>query len=200
MWKWLIFIGIAVVLLMGAVAWFLTTGKDLPGQATHVEDQPIGATQGNKSVALSPGQKPQAKSAGPGWAVNCKSGARDVGLSCRLSQTVVMKQSGRLLTRVTFLLPTPVQKPQINFQLPLGIRVPAGTTFQIDDNGPQSLRLRTCDRNGCYAETTLSSELLAQLRSGSKLTISFKNLAEKTISVSMSLGGFQEAYAKAKST
>jgi len=40
---------------------------------------------------------------------------------------------------------------------------------------------------------------LAQLRKGSKLVIEFKNLAEKTIKLPLSLGGFDEAYVKAQS-
>jgi len=110
-----------------------------------------------------------------------------------------MKGSGRLLTRVTFLLAAANQEPKLNIQLPLGVLIQAGATIRIDENPPQGLRFRTCDRGGCYAETPLSTALLAQLRKGSKLVIEFKNLAEKTIKLPLSLGGFDEAYAKAQS-
>lgn len=199
MLKWVIVVIIPIVLLIGAVAWFLTIGKDseMPWQAAQVEGQQAGVP-GEKSATLSPDQRPQPKGSGPGWAVNCKSGARDQALNCRLSQTVVMKGSNRLLTRATFVLPTPEQESQINIQLPLGVQVPAGTTISIDDSAPQSLQFRTCDRNGCYAATTLSSAFLAQLRKGGKLNIAFKNLADKTIRLSMSLDGFEQAYVKAQ--
>jgi len=78
------------------------------------------------------------------------------------------------------------------------IKVPAGASIQVDGNTPQNLRFRTCDRGGCYAELALSSTLLAQLRKGSKLTITFKSLAQGTISLPLSLGGFEDAYTKAR--
>jgi len=44
----------------------------------------------------------------------------------------------------------------------------------------------------------VNAEIRRQLRQGSKLTIAFKNLAEKTISLPLSLSGFEEAYTKAQ--
>lgn len=196
MWKWIFFVILPVVLLLGGIAWYVTKDRGLPWQAAQVEEP--SSAQDQESPALKPNQKPQPQTPGPGWAINCRSGAQEKTLSCRLSQRVVMQGSGRLLTQVTFLLPTDTQTPQLAIQLPLGVLVPAGASIQVDANPTQRLRFRTCDRAGCYAEAALSSELLGQLRKGSKLTIAFKNLAEKTISLPLSLGGFEEAYAKAQ--
>jgi invasion protein IalB len=197
MWKWIFFLVLPVVLLIGGVAWYLTKDRGgLPWQAAQVEEP--STPQGQESPTLKPNQRPQPQSPGPGWAINCRSGAQEKTLRCRLSQRVVMQGSGRLLTQVTFFLPTNTQKPQFAIQLPLGVLVPAGASIQIDENPAQRLRFRSCDRGGCYAEAALSPEMLGQLRKGSKLTIAFKNLAEKTISLPLSLGGFEEAYAKAQ--
>jgi len=197
MWKWIFFLFLPVVLLAGGVAWYLTKDRGaLPWQTTQVEEPSTAQEQG--SPTLKPNQKPQPQSPGPGWAINCRSAAQEKKLSCRLSQRVVMKGSGRLLTQVTFFLPTDTQKPQFAIQLPLGVLVPAGASIQVDGNPSQRLRFRSCDRGGCYAEGALSPELLGQLRKGSKLTIGFKNLAEKTISLPLSLSGFEAAYTKAQ--
>ncbi len=196
MWKWIFFVILPVVLLLGGAAWYLTKDRAVPWQAAQVEEP--SPAQDQESPALQPNQKPQPQSPGPGWAINCRSAAQEKALSCRLSQRVVMQGSGQLLTQVTFLLPTDTQTPQLAIQLPLGVLVPAGASIQVDENPAQRLRFRTCDRGGCYAEAALSPELLGQLRKGSKLTIAFKNLAEKTISLPLSLGGFEEAYAKAQ--
>ena len=197
MLKWLLVVIVAVALSVGGIALYLTnSGEGLPWQTAVQEPS---KTDGDKTPTLAPGQSPQPKTTGPAWALNCRSGAQDKALNCRLSQRVVMKGSGRLLAQVTFLLPAAKQKEaQLNIRLPLGVLVSAGTTVQVDGNPPQNLRIRTCDRGGCYARTALSSELLAQLRKGSKLTVAFKNLTEKTISLPLSLGGFAEAYAKAQ--
>ncbi len=200
MWKWLFFV-IPVVVLVGGAAWYLTSDGDggFAWQTAQVE-KPTTPVPKTASPTLRPDQKPKPQKPGPGWAVNCRSGAQDAALNCRLSQTVVMKGSGRLLTRVTFLLAAANQEPKLNIQLPLGVLIQAGATIRIDENPPQGLRFRTCNRGGCYAETPLSPAFLAQLRKGSKLVIEFKNLAEKTIKLPLSLGGFDEAYVKAQST
>jgi invasion protein IalB len=81
-------------------------------------------------------------------------------------------------------------------QLPLGVLLTAGATFQVDDNTAQRLNFRACDRNGCYANAPVTPEMLATLKSGKQLKISFQNLAEKPITVPLSLNGFDDAYAK----
>ena len=136
------------------------------------------------------------KAAGPGWAVNCKSTSKEKGLECRMSQTVVLKQSGQVLTNVTFRIPVDTKQPEIIVQLPLGVLLAAGATFQVDENTPQQLKFKACDRNGCYANSPVTPEVLAILKKGKQLTIGFQNLAEKPITVPLSLDGFGDAYDK----
>jgi len=199
MWKWFFLAIVPLALLSAGAVWYLAKdmGDGLPLQTAEVEDSSA-TNQEKTSPTLAPDQKPRPQSPGPGWALSCKSGARDAGLSCRLSQAVVMKKSGRLLTRVTFLLPAAGQNPKLNIQVPLGVLISAGATIRVDESPPQGLRFSTCNRNGCYAETTLSPTFLASLRKGRQLVIEFKNLAEKTIKLPLSLGGFDEAYTKAQ--
>jgi invasion protein IalB len=78
----------------------------------------------------------------------------------------------------------------------LGVLLAAGATFQVDDNTAQRLNFRACDRNGCYANSSVSPDVLAALRKGTQLKIGFQNLAEKPITVPLSLDGFGEAYEK----
>ncbi len=197
MWKWLLFVILPTVVVAGGIGWYLTTDGASLWQAAEVE-KPSARVPKTSSATLKPDQKPKPRKSGPGWAVNCQSGAKEAALNCRLSQTLVMKKSGRLLTRVTFLLPAGGRNPKLNIQVPLGVLISAGATIRVDENPPQGLRFRTCNRNGCYAETALSPAFLASLRKGRKLVIEFKNLAEKTIKLPLSLGGFDEAYTKAQ--
>jgi invasion protein IalB len=152
--------------------------------------------QPDPSAAPAPATTEPEPAQDPGWAVNCKSEAQETGLDCSLSQTVVLKQSGQVLTKVTFRVPGSANKPEVIIQLPLRLYLPAGATFQVDEGTPQRLTFRACDRSGCYAQSEISSEVLAKLRGGKQLTVSFKNLAEKDISVPLSLNGFGDAYAK----
>jgi invasion protein IalB len=133
---------------------------------------------------------------GPGWAVNCSSQAGQKGLSCRMSQTVIARPSGRTLTNVAFLLDPENKNPEVLLQLPLGLYLPAGATYQVDENAAQRLSIRACDRNGCYARAPVLPETMSSLTKGKQLKIDFKNAAEKPISIPLSLDGFAFAYEK----
>jgi invasion protein IalB len=146
------------------------------------------------SVQVEEENNPKAK--GPGWAVNCTSQTEQKGLSCRMSQRVVARPSGRTLTDVAFLLAPESKSPEVVLQLPLGLYLPAGASYQVDESASQLLRIRACDRNGCYARAPVSRETLGSLRTGKQLKIDFKNLAEKPVSVPLSLDGFASAYEK----
>jgi invasion protein IalB len=134
--------------------------------------------------------------AGPAWAVNCRSTAKQKELECGVSQTLIIKKSGQVLTRVTFRIAADTKKPEVIVQLPLGVLLAAGATFQVDENVPQALSFRTCGKNGCVANSPVTPEVLATLRRGKQLTIGFQDLKEKPITVPLSLNGFAEAYDK----
>ena len=91
------------------------------------------------------------------------------------------------------------KSPKFCYSFLSALYIPAGATYQVDGGAPQSLDFRACDRKGCYAQTVLTPELLASLRSGSKLILGFQTLAQKPIQLSFSLGGFGETFAKIES-
>ena len=165
-----------------------------PGSTTEKKPTATPTSPSTQAAPSAGAAKPQA--AGPGWAVNCKSGAKEKELECRMSQTVVLKQSGQVLTNVAFRIPTDTKKLEIIVQLPLGMLLPAGATVQVDENPPQRLNIRACDRSGCFAQAPIAPETLALLRKGKQLKVGFQNLAEKQITIPLSLDGFGDAYEK----
>jgi invasion protein IalB len=141
--------------------------------------------------------KPQDSAAGPGWAVNCSSQNQAKKMECSISQSVVFKKSGKLLTSVTLRVPADANKqPVILIRFPLGLYLPAGATYQVDANAPQAIDFRACARTGCYAQTLVTPEVLTTLKAGKQLTVGFQNLAQKPIRVPLSLDGLAEAYEK----
>jgi invasion protein IalB len=164
---------------------------------TGPEKKPTPApTASPAQAAPAPSAQGAAKGPGAGWAVNCSSAAKDKELQCRMSQTLVLKKGGQVLSKVTFQIPADTKKLEIVVQMPLGVYLPAGATFQVDESTPQQLNFRTCGRNGCYATSPVSPEVLDALRKGKQLTIGFQNLAEKPITLPLSLDGFAESYDK----
>lgn len=189
------FIFLSAAALLSAAPSVDTRAETKPATKLSQANPPSSSTE-KKPTAPAAAQSQPAPTKGPGWAVNCKSEAKDKGLECRMSQTVVLKGSGQVLTNVTFRVPADTRTPEMIVQFPLGVFLSPGASYQVDTNPTQRLNYRACDRNGCFAIAPVTPETLALLKKGKQIKISFQNLAEKPITVPLSLDGFGEAYEK----
>jgi invasion protein IalB len=133
-----------------------------------------------------------------GWAVRCTSASRDAPLECAMEQTAVLSKTGQLIVLVNIRLPSDTHTPVALVQLPLGLNLPVGAKFQVDDGNPVDLQIQTCENRGCYASTPIAPELLAALKSGKQLKVLFQNLAKETITIPVPLADFATAYDKIK--
>ena len=88
--------------------------------------------------------------------------------------------------------------PNAVIQLPLGLNLPAGAKLQVDEGKVSDLQIQTCEQRGCYANSPISPELLAAMKSGKQLKVSFQNLTKKIITIPMPLADFTAAYDKIK--
>ena len=90
------------------------------------------------------------------------------------------------------------RQPIAIIQLPLGLNLPAGAKLQVDDGKVSDLQVQTCEQRGCYANSPISAEMLATMKSGKQLKVSFQNLGKETITIPMQLTDFAAAYDKIK--
>jgi invasion protein IalB len=134
--------------------------------------------------------------AGAEWVSRCASEARQGTLECVVEQTAVLQKTGQLVAAVSIRVPADTHQPSLAVQIPVGLFLPAGVTLQVDDKKAISLTLQTCDLKGCYAATPISPELLADLKAGKKLAVSFQNLTKENITVPLQLTNFNQAYQK----
>src|ERR1700687_3331115 len=134
----------------------------------------------------------------PGWAARCSSASRDAPLECAIEQTAVLSNTGQLIVLVNIRVPSDTHAPVALVQLPLGLNLPGGAKFQVDDGKSIDLQIQTCENRGCYAGTPIAPELLAALRSGKQLKVLFQNLAKETITIPLPLVAFAAAYDKIK--
>ena len=134
----------------------------------------------------------------PGWAVRCTSASREAPLECAMEETAVLSKTGQLIVLVNIRVPSDTHAPLAMVQLPLGLNLPGGAKLQIDDGKTADLQIQTCENRGCYAGAAISPEVLAALKSGKELKLSFQNLAKETITVPMPLTDFAAAYDKIK--
>jgi invasion protein IalB len=155
---------------------------------------PTTATPVNPQADTAPANAP----APPGWAARCNSTSREAPLECAIEQSAVLSKTGQLVVLVNIRVPSDTHTPVALVQLPLGLKLPAGAKLQVDDGKTIDLQIQTCENRGCYASTPIAPELLAALKSGKQLKVSFQNLAKETIAIPMPLADFAAAYDKIK--
>ncbi|KRP92106.1 invasion protein B [Bradyrhizobium yuanmingense] len=166
------------------------------------------AQQGaKKNAAPAPAAQPapaptQAQADGasgqPGWIVRCTSASRDAPLECAMEQNAVLTKTGQTVVLINIRIAPDTRTPIALLQLPLGLNLPVGAKLQVDEGKTFDLQIQTCENRGCYASTPVAPDLLAALRSGKQLKVSFQNMAKETIAIPMPLGDFAAAYDKIK--
>ena len=134
----------------------------------------------------------------PGWASRCTSAGRDAPLECAIEETAVLTKTGQLIVLVNVRVTSDTRLPVALVQLPLGLNLPGGVKFQVDDGKALDLPIQTCENRGCYANLPVAPDLLAALKSGKELKVSFQNLGKETITIPMPLTDFAAAYDKIK--
>jgi invasion protein IalB len=132
------------------------------------------------------------------WAVRCASAGRDAPLECAMEQTAVLSKTGQLVVVINIRVAGDTRAPIALVQLPLGLNLAAGTKLQVDDGKIADLPIQTCEARGCYATGPVAPELLAALRSGKQLKLSFQSLAKETLTIPVPLADFAAAYDKIK--
>jgi len=115
-----------------------------------------------------------------------------------MEQTAVLSKTGQLIVLINIRVPTDTHAPVALVQLPLGLNLPDGAKLQVDDGKATNLPIQTCEARGCYASSPIAPDLLAVLKSGKQLKVSFQNLAKETITIPMPLTDFAAAYDKIK--
>lgn len=141
---------------------------------------------------------PAGPAAQPGWAARCTSASRTAPLECAMEQTAVLSKTGQLIVLVNIRVPADTRAPVALVQLPLGLNLPGGAKIQVDDGKATDLPIQTCENRGCYAGSPIAPDLLAALKSGKQLKVSFQNLGKETITIPMPLADFAAAYDKIK--
>jgi len=134
----------------------------------------------------------------PGWVARCSSASRGAPLECAIEQSAVLTKTGQLIVLINVRVPAETRTPVALVQLPLGLNLPAGAKFQVDDGKTSDLQIQTCEARGCYANLQISPDVLAALKSGKQLKVSFQNMAKETITIPMPLADFGAAYEKIK--
>ena len=148
--------------------------------------------------AASPAGEAAPAAAPPGWAARCTSASREAPLECAIEQTAVLSKTGQLVVLVNIRVPSDTHAPVLLVQLPLGLNLPVGAKLQVDEGKVMDLQIQTCENRGCYATLPLPVDVLAAMKSGKQMKLSFQSMNKETIAVPMPLADFAAAYDKIK--
>jgi len=143
-------------------------------------------------AAAAPAQQPAAGT----WSSRCSVERRDAPLDCAVEQSAYVSNTGQLIGSFGVRIVPETRQPAMVVMIPLGLYLPFGMQIQVDERPAQTLPLQTCDNRGCFAGAPVSGDLLASLKSGKRLSVSFQNLSRQTITIPFSLQNFAEAYQK----
>ena len=185
------FVVLVVVLAFGSI------GLSHAQQAPKSKAAPA-AAQAATPAAPQAEPAPASPAAQAGWAARCTSANRTAPLECAMEQTAVLTKTGQLIVLVNIRVPADTRAPVALVQLPLGLNLPGGAKIQVDDGKATDLQIQTCENRGCYAGSPITPDLLAALKSGKQLKVSFQNLAKENITIPIPLADFAAAYGKIK--
>ena len=184
------------VAIVVAVA-FGSLGPSQAQQTPKAKGPPRAAQVAQPAPAAAPAEAAPAN-APPGWVARCTSASRDAPLECAIEQSAVLTKTGQLIVLINIRVPSDTHTPVAVIQLPLGLNLPVGAKLQVDDGKTSDLQIQTCEARGCYTNAPISPDLLAAMKSGKQLKLSFQNMAKETISIPVPLADFAAAYDKVK--
>jgi invasion protein IalB len=160
-----------------------------------------GAAPAAAQAAPAPSATPQSEPntpPPPGWVARCASTSREAPLECAVEETAILSKTGQLIVLVNIRVASDTHQPVALVQLPLGLNLPVGAKLQVDDGKTVDLQIQTCENRGCYANLPIAPDMLAALRTGKQLKVSFQNLAKEAISIPLPLADFAASYDKIK--
>jgi invasion protein IalB len=190
---------IAVQVLAVIAVAFGSLGLVQAQQAPKAKSPPHAAQAAQPAQPPAPAEAaPGNAPAAPGWVARCTSASRDAPLECAIEQSAVLTKTGQLIVLINIRVPSDTHTPVAVIQLPLGINLPLGGKLQVDDGKTSDLQVQTCEARGCYTNTPISPDMLAAMKSGKQLKVSFQNMAKETISIPLPLADFAAAYDKIK--
>ncbi len=149
-------------------------------------------------VAQSQTAAPLATGSAKPWVYGCEQSADKKMKRCSIVQNLSIKR-GEKEQRLLTVVVQPQRKAKnhaLLLVLPHGLLLPAGVVIKIDNNKPTKLGIYTSDAKGAYASAPISDELLAAMKKGVRMNVTFVTVARKPVAVPVNLSGFTSSYSK----
>jgi invasion protein IalB len=169
-----------------------------PAPPGRVAPAPVTATPASSSTAPA-AASPEPAPAQPGraWEMACTDPQEGRARSCRLFASVTLQPQNQRLLTVALLRQPETRSLALFFQVTHGTAIPAGLSWQVDDGDVQRLAFQNSDAEGLYVGIAVADDLLAALRRGAGLRVSFVSAARReAVTVAIPLAQFNDAIAE----
>ncbi len=179
-------VGLVAVAGIGFGAYRMTAAaKDAPAKTTAKAAPAAPTIDGSKSGAL--------------WGKSCDKGA-DGKQTCVAIQNVVItdkntNQSLRALSVAVGYLPGDT-KLRMALTIPLGVNLPTGVGFQMDEGTANTLPVETCLADGCRIIMTIDAGGRDSLVKSKMIKVSYQLANGQKVVLPIELTGFGEALAQ----
>jgi invasion protein IalB len=130
------------------------------------------------------------------WRVECAGDGKT--LECRAIQQMINREDKQLVAQLSTRIAADTKAAVLLIQLPLGISLTEPVQLKVDNGVVERQPVQTCTNVGCIVSVTLKDPLLAAMRSGTLLKMSFQDTSKRTIAIDVPLLGFGLAFDKAK--
>ncbi|MBI3506664.1 MAG: invasion associated locus B family protein [Proteobacteria bacterium] len=129
------------------------------------------------------------------WIASCGKVEGVQNERCVIAQTRVNSQSQRVMRAIVGYI-GPNKEPFIVFELPLGVHLPAGAAFRVDEGPQLPMTYDACLPEGCRANMFLDQNVIQALRTGQLIRVGFLASANsETVVLDVSLKGFARGFA-----
>lgn len=179
---------------MAAALVFLAVGTPAHAQTMQRTTPPPTPTP---PAAPAPDSKAPGSSPARNWVLHCAAQRQAEPRDCRLSATAIRQPQNQRILLATLMRQPETRSLALVFQMPHGAALQSGTGWQVDDGEVQRLPFHGSDAEGLYAGVPVTDELLAILRRGTTLRVSFVLAASREgVTVALPLAQFAEATAE----
>ena len=125
------------------------------------------------------------------WNVRCEQ-LKGQPKQCVMTQQARIQNSGQRLMQVNIAKPDE-ERTLMTAVLPLGFYLPAGAKLNIDDKSPLDLVVAFCNQSGCYANLTLTRNLIRDIGRAEQVVVNIQIQQEQEVGVPISAKGFSDA-------
>ncbi|WP_377194542.1 invasion associated locus B family protein [Ruegeria meonggei] len=128
----------------------------------------------------------------PPWSITCGNLVKGTELICEMTQSIVLSESNQRLASIAFVKAAGQDETEVVLTLPFGLLFSDGLTAKVDSVDVAKLEFLTCEAQGCFARSPVSSDWVGSMRAGKQLTIEAKNRNGEPVSLGFDLTGFSQ--------